>query len=91
MRALLILAAMTLVGCKAAPEPKANPPAPTVIELPVATYVPIDAALTKRCQWVRDDAKPSQVFEVSAGRRSCLLKYEAQFDGIKRVEGKPVP
>ncbi len=90
MKRLALLTAASLLAACSGKQPKVNPPAPTVVEIPVATYVPIDAALTKRCQWVRD-AKPSQVFEVSSGRRNCLLKYEAQFDGIERVEGKPQP
>lgn len=89
MRILLIAALLALGACQSAP-PKSNPSAPAVIKVPVATYVPIDAALTKRCSWVRAD-KPSAVFEVSNGRKRCLDQYEAQFDAIEQVEGKPVP
>jgi len=56
----------------------------------VATFVPIDAALTKRCSWARA-GKPSAVFEVSNGRKRCLDLYEAQFDAIEQVQGKPIP
>jgi len=89
MRILLISVALTLGACQSVP-PKPNPPAPDIIEVSVATYVPIDAAMTKRCSWVRAD-RPSAVFEVSNGRKRCLDQYEAQFDSINQVQGKPVP
>jgi len=89
MRILLLSAALMLGGCQSAPS-KPNPPAPDVIEVPVATYVPIDAALTKRCSWIRA-GKPSAVFEVSNGRKRCLDQYEAHFDAIEQVQGKPAP
>lgn len=89
MRAIVFAPAMLLAACHAAPI-KPNVPAPAVIKVPVATYVPIDAALTKRCRWVRD-GKPSEVFEVSNGRKRCLLQYEAQLDAIDQVQGKPAP
>ncbi|EED38708.1 hypothetical protein SSKA14_1722 [Stenotrophomonas sp. SKA14] len=54
----------------------------------MATYVPIDAQLRQRCRWVKD-AAPSAVFEVSNGRKRCLLQYEAQLDAIDQVQGKP--
>ncbi|PJL44736.1 hypothetical protein [Stenotrophomonas maltophilia] len=89
MRFLLIVSVLMLGACQSAP-PKPNPPAPDFIEVPVATYVPIDTALTKRCSWVRA-GKPSAVFEVSNGRKRCLDQYEAQFDTIEQVQGNPVP
>lgn len=89
MRFLMIVSVLMLGACQSAP-PKPNPPAPDLIEVPVATYVPIDTALTKRCSWVRA-GKPSAVFEVSNGRKRCLDQYEAQFDTIEQVQGKPVP
>lgn len=89
MRILLIAAVLVLGACQSAP-PKPNPPAPAIIKVPVATYVPIDAALTKRCSWARD-GKPSAVFDVSNGRKRCLERYEAQFDVIEHVQGNPVP
>ncbi|MBH1446637.1 hypothetical protein I5U30_00920 [Stenotrophomonas maltophilia] len=87
MRVIGFVTASLLTACQAAPI-KQNDPAPAVIKVPVATYVPIDAALTKRCDWVRD-AKPSAVFDVSNGRKRCLLHYEAQLDAINQVQGKP--
>jgi len=84
---LIIAAVLGLAACGTAPDKK-NSPAPVVMQVPVATYVPIDAALTKRCSWVRA-GKPSEVFDVSNGRKRCLLQYEAQLDGIGQVQGKP--
>ncbi|WP_164084019.1 hypothetical protein [Stenotrophomonas maltophilia] len=89
MRAIVFAIAMLLAACQAAPI-KQNLPAPAVVKVPVATYVPIDAALTKRCSWARA-GKPSAVFDVSNGRKRCLDQYEAQFDAIDQVQGKPVP
>lgn len=89
MRYALIGMVLVLASCGTAPAAK-NPPAPAVVSVPVATYVPIDAALTQRCSWVRA-GKPSAVFEVSNGRKRCLDQYEAQFDAIEQVEGKPAP
>ncbi len=89
MRLFVIAAASLLAACQSAAH-KQNPPAPAVVKVPVATYVPIDAALRKRCSWERE-GKPSAVFEVSNGRKRCLLQYEAQLDGIDGTQGKPVP
>lgn len=89
MRVIVVATATLLAACQAAPT-KPNPPPAAVITVPVATYVPIDAQLRKRCKWVRD-APPSAVFDVSNGRKRCLVQYEAQFDAIDQVQGKPVP
>ncbi len=89
MRFALLLAVSLLAACQAAPT-KPNPPPAAVITVPVATYVPIDAQLRKRCKWVKE-AAPSAVFDVSNGRKRCLLQYEAQFDAIDQVQGKPAP
>lgn len=89
MRMLLIAFVIALSAC-ARQAVKPNLPAPVVLRVPVATYVPIDAALIKRCVWVRD-ASPSAVFEVSNGRKRCLLQYEAQLDAVGGVQGKPAP
>ncbi|KAF1016194.1 MAG: hypothetical protein GAK31_01683 [Stenotrophomonas maltophilia] len=89
MRILLIAAVLVLGACQSAPTTP-NPPAPAIIKVPVATYVPIDAALTKRCSWVRA-GKPSAVFEVSNGRKRCLEQYEAQLDAIEGVQARPLP
>ena len=87
MRILLMASVLVLGACQSS-LPKANPPSPAVIKVPVATYVPIDAALTERCSWARD-GKPSAVFDLSNGRKRCLERYEAQFDAIEQVQGKP--
>ena len=89
MRVLLVTIAALLAACQAAPT-KPNAPPAAVIAVPVATYVPIDAALTKRCSWTRE-GQPSQVFAVSNGRKRCLLQYEAQLEGVEQVQGKPMP
>lgn len=89
MRVIVVAISVLLSACQAAPT-KPNAPAPDVLKVPVATYVPIKEELTKRCNWVRD-GKPSAVFEVSNGRKRCLLQYEAQLDGIGDVQAKPVP
>ncbi|MFL4597580.1 hypothetical protein ACJ6WI_09915 [Stenotrophomonas maltophilia] len=87
MRVIVVVTAALLAACQAAPtKPNASPAA--VIRVPVATYVPIDAQLRQRCRWVKD-AAPSAVFEVSNGRKRCLLQYEAQLDAIDQVQGKP--
>lgn len=87
MRVLVVTTAALLAACQAAPTKPNSPPA-AVITVPVATYVPIDVQLRKRCKWVKE-AAPSAVFEVSNGRKRCLLQYEAQFDAIDQVQGKP--
>lgn len=89
MRMTLMVALVLLAGCtgKAARD---NPPPPEVVTVPVVKYVAIDGQLTKRCEWARN-AKPSQVFPVSNGRKRCLEQYEAQLEGIEQVQGKPVP
>ncbi|MBS4799357.1 MAG: hypothetical protein KH046_00790 [Stenotrophomonas maltophilia] len=89
MRVIVVATVALLAACQAAPI-QPNPPPAAVITVPVATYVPIDAQLRKRCRWVKD-AAPSAVFEVSNGRKRCLDQYEAQLDGIDQVQGKPVP
>jgi len=89
MRMLLIAAVLAVTACGTTPD-KSNPLPPSVIRVPVATYVPIDTALTKRCEWARA-GKPSAVFEVSNGRKRCLDQYEAQFDAIEQVQGSPIP
>lgn len=89
MRMTLIMVLALLVGC-AGREVRDNSPPPEVVTVPVVKYVPIDGQLTKRCEWTRN-AKPSQVFPVSNGRKRCLEQYEAQLEGIEQVQGKPLP
>ncbi len=89
MRVIVVASAALLAACQAAPT-KPNPPPAAVIKVHVATYVPIEPQLRKRCKWVKD-APQSAVFDVSNGRKRCLDQYEAQFDAIDQVQGKPVP
>lgn len=89
MRVIVVATAALLAACQAAAT-KPNPPPAAVIKVQVATYVPIEPELRKRCKWVKDAAQ-SAVFEVSNGRKQCLLQYEAQFDAIDKMQGKPVP
>ncbi|WP_188241315.1 hypothetical protein [Stenotrophomonas maltophilia] len=89
MRVIVVATAVLLAACQAAPT-KPNPPPAPLIKVQVATYVPIEPKLRKRCKWVTD-AAPSAVFEVSNGRKRCLQQYEAQFDAIDQVQGMPVP
>lgn len=91
MRLLLAILAMGLTACATAPAPAPNPPAPEVIEVPVKIYVPIPAELTARCRWVRAGELPSEVFTVSDGRKTCLLRYEERIETIEQIQGKPVP
>lgn len=88
-RMLLITVLLALAGCTTT-KPKAPVPAPDVIEVPVKVYVPIDKKLTARCKWTRE-GMPSQVFDVSNGRKRCLVQYEGQLDAIEQVQGTPVP
>lgn len=87
MRLLAIALCVALTACQTV---KPTPPAATVIEKPVKVFVPIGRDLTARCPWPKS-GKPSQSLEVARKRRECLEQYERQFDGIEKVEGKPVP
>ena len=89
MRNLLFLPILLLGAC-AGKAGTTVQPAPTIIKVPVATYVPIDSEYTARCQWVSDGAI-MDIFEVSRGRKRCLEIYEGNFDTIRAIQGKPVP
>lgn len=90
MRRLAALAvSVTLAACASAPAP-VRPSPPTLLRVPVPTYVPIPPAMTARCTW-KADAPPSEVFLVSAGRKACLQRYELQLQAIERVQGQPAP
>lgn len=91
MRALLWIPSLFLVACsRQAIKPDSPAAVPAIVEVPVPTFVPIDAELTARCEWV--DSAPLQVIpSVARGRKKCLQQYEGQLDAIKRVQGRPVP
>lgn len=88
LRLSVLLAPASLVGCAAMPDP--IPPPPRVIEVPVSRYVEVPDEYLRTCRWVKD-APPSQVFEVSAGRRRCLEVYESDREAIRAIRGTPVP
>ena len=90
MRGYLMCGALALLVACGREGVKSNPPAPKVIEMPVRVYVPIDPKMTKRCDWPKN-GKPSQAMDVGNKRKTCLTRYEAQFDTIESVQGKPVP
>lgn len=85
MRLALLALPLLLGACTPAVQYRASPP--ELIRVPVTSYVPIPGEMTRRCEWVKD-APPSQVFSVSAGRRTCLMQYEQQFRAIERVQGR---
>jgi hypothetical protein len=82
----LLIATLLMGACNNARQPAP----PRVIEKPVKVYVEIDATLTARCDW-RKDALPSESIEIAKERRSCLERYERQFDAIENVEGQAAP
>ena len=88
--AALLLSALVTACTRNTTRPDAPPEPPTVVEVPVATYVPIDSDLTARCKW-RDNAPLEVMPSVARERKKCLIQYEGQFDAIERVQGRPVP
>lgn len=90
MRYLAALLSLTVAGCTSMPEADLRMAPPELIRVPVPTYVPIPSEMTQRCRWV-DTAPPSQVFSVSAGRKTCLQRYEKQLQAVERVQGQPAP
>lgn len=91
MRALLWIPSLFLVACGRLPvRPDIPPRVPEVVEVPVPTYVPIDAKLTERCEW-RETAPLEVMPSVSRERKKCLQFYEANLDAISKMQGKPAP
>lgn len=91
MRAIAYASALVLLlACGQTGPKRPITPAPDVIEVPVRIYVSIPSEFTSRCAWTKT-APPSKVYEVTAGRKRCLLQYERMIDAIKRIEGTPVP
>lgn len=88
--AALLLSAVVTACTRQGTRPDAPAEPPTVVEVPVPTYVPIEPALTQRCEWTGD--APLEIMpKVARGRRKCLEQYEGQFDAIRKVQGRPVP
>lgn len=88
--AALLLSALVTACTRQGVKPDAPADPPTVVEVPVPTYVPIEEELTARCEWV--DSAPLEVMpSVTRGRKKCLQQYEGQFDAIRKVQGRPVP
>ncbi|MGO1069326.1 hypothetical protein [Lysobacter sp. CA199] len=86
---MTIAAAMLLAACGKENTRPTPPAPPAVISIPEKHYVPIEAEYTKRCAWVRD-GKLEEMPTVSRGRKTCLEKYESQFDAIERKQGSLV-
>lgn len=92
MRAIIGFLPLLLAACGRQATKPDSPPGltPAVVEVPVEVFVPIDRALTERCQW-RQNAPLRDIAEVANERKLCLRDYEAKLDAISRVQGKPVP
>ena len=85
--ALLMLGVLT--ACATAPGPAPLPAPPQIVEVPVTRYVEVPDEYLRPCRWIKD-APPSKVYEVAAGRQTCLEKYEADRDSIRAIRGSPV-
>ena len=89
-RAAALALMLALAACGTLPDKAAPPPGVQVVEVVVETFVPIDAALTARCDWPRT-APVSEAVAVANARARCLERYEGQLDGIRAVQSRPVP
>lgn len=79
-RLLIITLVVVLSACGAA-----GPVKPSLPEsLPVRQYVPVPKELTKRCTWPKV-APLKDVIEAARKRKTCLLQYEGQLDGIEQL------
>ena len=86
-----VAAALAVItGCGRSVKPDQPGPAVSIVEVPVATYVPIDEQLTARCRW-RESAPLEEAPMVARERKGCLQFYEANIGAISRIQGKPVP
>lgn len=88
MRYAAVILFAGLSACASVPGPAPLPAPPQIVEVPVTRYVEVPDQYLQRCRWVKD-APPSKVFEVSAGRKECLEKYEADRDSIRAIRGSP--
>lgn len=86
---MLITAALLLSACGKDLTRPTLPAPPAVISVPEKHYVPIEKEFTQRCPWIRD-GKLSEMPTVARGRKTCLEKYESQFDAIERKQGSLV-
>lgn len=92
MRCGAMLVAGLLAGCRpgAVKDDWAPAVSPDLVEVPVATFVPISEELTARCRW-RDTAPLEEMPAVANERKRCLRFYEANLGAISKIQGKPVP
>ena len=87
----LLLAVLGVGACaRNKVQPVQPVPAPIIIRVPEARYVPIPDEMTEACRWVADGAL-QDVLVVARGRRQCLERYESQLRQIRAVQGTPVP
>lgn len=93
MRFAAVAVLFALASCKGTSPERPDsppPPPPTILEVPVAYYVPIPDELLERCNWVRS-APLEDILPVTRGRRYCLEVYEAHIEAIRSLRGSPVP
>lgn len=77
----LLIGFILLSGCTTGPSTKPVNPEP----LPVRQYVTVPPELTKRCTWPK--APPlKDVIEAARQRKTCLIQYEGQLDGIEKLK-----
>lgn len=77
-RLLIVLLVLVLPACAGTSPVKPTDP------LPVRQYVPVPKELTKRCVWPKV-APLKDVIEAARKRKTCLLQYEGQLDGIEQL------
>lgn len=89
---MIVVAALLLAACgRNRPEMRPDPPpAPVIVEVPVAHYVPVPDDLLARCSW-RKTAPLEVMPAVARERKRCLELYEADREAIRKIRGKPAP
>jgi hypothetical protein len=75
----LALGLLILAGC--------GPTKPTVVEVPVTKFVPLDAALLVPCAIATGPL--ADVIEVARERRAALETCNAQLDAIRALQPPP--
>mgnify|MGYP003393231597 CR=1 FL=1 len=86
MRALLILAALSLTACQSVPTKPEPIKVPVILTRYVERYVPIDPLLT----WpaiIPEIKTPSDVAEVAAERKRALLDCNRRLSEIANIQG----